>query len=155
MKKLPSFLLLLAIVGIVAACAAAMGVTLYAKLCPTIRLISHDWVHSELGITAEQEKELAPIEQRYRTERERLERRMQAANVELADAILADGRDSERVHQAIEQIHKDMGDVQKVTIGHVFEMRAVLSPEQYDRLLKLTADALRNIDAASEHGAHH
>jgi len=155
MKKLPSFFLFLAIVSVVAACAAGVGVAIYAKWRPPVLTTAHDWGHSDLGITAEQEKELVPIEQRYHARRNQLEHRMQEANAKLAEAILADGCDSERVHRAIEQIHKDMGDIQKVTIGHVFEMQAVLSPEQYERLLKLTADALRNIDAASEHGGHH
>lgn len=155
MKKLTSFFLFLAIVSVVAAGGAGIGVAICAKWCAPVPTTAHDWIHPELAITAEQEKELAPIEHRYHTRRGELEHRMQDANAELAEAILADGRDSERVHQAIEQIHKDMGDLQKVTIGHVFEMREVLSPEQYEKLLKLTADALRNVDAASEHGEHH
>ncbi|MGC1479364.1 MAG: periplasmic heavy metal sensor [Chthoniobacterales bacterium] len=154
MKKLPSFLLFLAIIVVVAACAAGVCVALYSRWQEPVPENAHDWVHSQLAMTEEQEAALVPIERRYREQRERLEHEMQLANDALADAILADGRESERVHDAIEQIHLHMGDLQKVTIAHVFEMREVLSPEQYDRLLKLTAGALRNIDAASEHGDH-
>lgn len=36
-----------------------------------------------------------------------------------------------------------MGDLQKATLDHVFEMKSVLTPEQYKMLLALTAEGLR------------
>ena len=41
-----------------------------------------------------------------------------------------------------------MGKLQMLTIGHVFEMKEVLSPEQYQKLLSFTADALDTIDCS-------
>lgn len=155
MKKLPSILLFFVVIVLVAAGAAVLSLAFYQGCRQPAPQNAHDWVHTKLALTEEQQEALVPIEHRYHEEREHLERKMQDANIALAEAILADGRDSERVHQAIEQIHLQMGDLQKVTIGHVFEMREVLSPEQYDQLLKLTAEALRNLKAHSEDGAAH
>ncbi len=151
MKKLPSALLLLAVVFLVAACAACVSIAVYSKWHKPAYQNAHDWIHTQLGLTAEQERQLEPIEKRYRAARHDLEQQLVLANRELAEAILADGRDSERVHAAIGKIHVHMGALQTLTIGHVFEMQPVLSAEQYQKLLNLTANALYNLD--SGHGA--
>ncbi|MBN8707994.1 MAG: hypothetical protein BGO12_12985 [Verrucomicrobia bacterium 61-8] len=150
MKKFQSVLLLLLAVFVVACVASCLAILITNKWQKPTAQNAHDWIHSQLAITAEQEKALEPIEKRYRDKRRDLEQRLLLANRELAEAILADGRDSTRVHDAIETIHADMGELQKVTIGHVFEMREVLTPEQYKKLLNLTANALYNL--GSTHG---
>jgi len=150
MKKLQSVLFLLLVVFVVACVASCLAIVLSNKWQKPVSQNAHDWIHSQLALTTEQEKALEPIEKRYRDRRRELEQRLLLANRELAEAILADGRDSTRVHDAIEKIHADMGELQKVTIGHVFEMRNVLTPEQYRKLLNLTANALYNL--GSDHG---
>jgi Spy/CpxP family protein refolding chaperone len=156
MKRLSSIALFLAVIVVVAAGAAGVGAMFFAKWNAPSRVVAHDWIHLELGLTADQEAALLPIESSYAERRDRLERALREANGALADAILADGRDSEGVHRAIEEIHSRMGDLQKETIGHVFEMRAVLTADQYDRLIALTAAALRDADAGTgEHGDSH
>jgi Spy/CpxP family protein refolding chaperone len=110
---------------------------------------AHNWIHSQLHLTDSQEKALEPIEARYHDKSKVLEEQMRSGNAELAKAILASGQDSAEVRAAIEKIHMAMGELQNITIGHVFEMRTVLTSEQYNKLLHLTADALCNLD--SEH----
>jgi|GEM_PF-3594400 len=51
-------------------------------------------------------------------------------NRELAQAIAASQGDSPEVRAAVDHFHDAMGALQKATIAHVFEMRAVLTPEQ-------------------------
>ena len=43
---------------------------------------------------------------------------------------------------AIRSIHAAQAELQQATIDHVFEMRTALRPDQYDKLLNLTANAL-------------
>lgn len=131
----------------VAASAACLSIMLYSNWHKPEPQNAHDWIHTQLALSAEQDVALEPIEKRYRSERNNLEQQLTLANRELAEAILADGRDSERVHAAIEKIHLHMGALQMLTIGHVFEMRDVLTPEQYKKLLNLTANALYNLDS--------
>jgi hypothetical protein len=47
----------------------------------------------------------------------------------------------------VEQIHDAMGTLQKATLNHVFEMKAVLGEDQYEKLLQLTAEGLHEISA--------
>ena len=62
--------------------------------------------------------------------RQVLEAEVRAANRELAAAIASSGGDTPEVQAAVDHFHVAMGDLQKATIAHVFEMRAVLNPEQ-------------------------
>lgn len=109
---------------------------------------THHWVHTQLALTAEQEKQLTPIEQRYDEQRRQFTGVIRSANSELAQALLADEGESPRVKAAIAQIQEAQGRLQDATLRHVFEMKPVLTPEQYSKLLDLTANALSQVDHA-------
>lgn len=103
---------------------------------------AHDWLHKELHVTPAQHKALEPIEARY-AERERaLREKMRQANLELAAAIAKSKGYSPEVAAAVEKVHQHMGELQKASLEHLFEMRTVLTPEQSERLLQLAHDAL-------------
>ncbi|HSI82603.1 MAG: Spy/CpxP family protein refolding chaperone [Candidatus Methylacidiphilales bacterium] len=103
---------------------------------------AHQWIHDQLGLTPEQEKLLEPIEKRYQEERRRQITLLQNLNKELAAALLQDKEKTQRIDLIVEKIHDAMGDLQKATLNHVFEMKSILRPEQSDKLLKLTAESL-------------
>ncbi|NBX03543.1 MAG: periplasmic heavy metal sensor [Alphaproteobacteria bacterium] len=103
---------------------------------------SHNWLHEQLQITAEQDKKLAPIEQKFTAKKNDVETKIAEANRELALAINEDVDYSVRVKQAAQKIHVAQGELQKATLEHLFEMRAVLTPEQKKKLNTLTTDAL-------------
>lgn len=103
---------------------------------------AHDRIHDELHITEEQEKQLEPLEARYEEDKRHLAEKIRLATVELAIALQEDKSESPRVLAAVESIGKAQGELQRVTLRHVFEMKAVLTSAQYDRLIELTAEAL-------------
>jgi len=102
----------------------------------------HEWLHSELKITSEQHRALAPIESKFAEQNRVLRERLRTANHELAVAIRQGQPDSPAIAAAVGQIHLRMGELQKVSIDHVFEMRRVLTPEQGDKLLQLAEQGL-------------
>ena len=104
----------------------------------------HYWIHARLGLTPEQEKSLEPIEAKFTAHRKELIARIREGNRELADAIISDRSDSPRVKAAVEKIHRAQGDLQHAVLEHVFAMRPILTDVQYERLTKMTADALRD-----------
>ena len=150
MKKLISSLVFLLLVVVVAAFAARLSCALKCKMLPPHQ-DAHDWIHTQLGLTPQQQAALDILEKPYHKKRGGFEQGLARANKELAEAIRSDGKDSDRVHAAIGKIHSNMGELQMLTIGHVFEMKEVLTPAQYQKLLNFTADALDNLD--SPHGA--
>lgn len=102
----------------------------------------HDWIHAELGMTAEQERRTRPSEQHYEETKRHLTEVIRLTNQELAQAIAEDRANSPRVQTAVKRIHGAMGELQQATLQHIFEMKDVLEPEQYDRLMDLTREAL-------------
>lgn len=147
MKK---FLQLFVFLMLVAA--VAMGSCLLTRhLFPVYRLVqepgdAHLWIHDQLGLTAEQDRQLHPLEERYKAEQTHLMELIHLANMELGQAILEDNGASPQVNAAIGKIHAAQGKLQMLTLEHVFEMKPILTPEQYQKLLNLTANALYQID---------
>ena len=79
---------------------------------------------------ADQKAELEQIEHRFAARKAELEQKLRAANLALAGAMEADKSYSPAVQAAIDDFHTAMGELQKVTIEHVFEMREILTEEQ-------------------------
>ena len=102
----------------------------------------HQWLHDQLKLTAEQDTKLEPLEAKFADRKKALEAEIHQANRELATAINEDGNYSPRVKQSVDKIHSAMGELQKVTLEHLFEMHSVLTPEQRKKLNSLTTDAL-------------
>ncbi len=107
---------------------------------------SHQWIHRQFRLTKEQDLALSPIENKYQLRKKELMREMSRANHELAIAILTNPGHSPSVDQAAQKVHFVMGELQKLTLDHVFEMKTVLTQEQFDKLIKLTAEALKTTD---------
>ncbi len=102
----------------------------------------HRILHDKLHITTEQDAKLTDIEKRYRQRRQYLEEQLRLANMELAEAIKADKSLSPRVQAATDKIHHAMGELQKATLEHLFEMRPILADEQNRKLEQMVTDAL-------------
>ena len=104
----------------------------------------HSLVHEKLDLSAEQDRQLDVIEARFAARRPALEAEVRAANRELAAAIAASQGDTPQVQAAVDHFHTAMGDLQKATITHVFEMRAVLTPTQAEVFDAALVEALRD-----------
>ncbi|MEO6755078.1 MAG: periplasmic heavy metal sensor [Chthoniobacteraceae bacterium] len=146
MKPAARALTLLALVAVVA-CAACWFTARYLHRQEG-RTDAHAGIHTQLGITHEQHEALEPIEERYAEQKKHFAEMLRIANDELGKAILEDRSDSPRVKAAVARIHQAQGELQNATLQHIFEMQPVLTPQQYDKLLKLTAEAL----GSTQHG---
>ena len=103
----------------------------------------HSVLHEKLDLSAEQDRRLDVIEARFAARRPALEAEVRAANRELSAAIAASDGDTPQVQAAVDHFHAAMGDLQKATIAHVFEMRSVLTPAQAEVFDAAVVDALR------------
>ena len=148
MKSVARGLILLALVAAIAGAACWFTARYFNRTIHAEKGDAHSWIHTQLGITPEQDKALEPIEQRYAEQKKHFGEMLRIANDELGKAILEDRRDSERVKAAVAEIHHAQGELQNATLQHIFEMKSVLTPQQYEKLLQSTADAL----STAEHG---
>ena len=102
----------------------------------------HDFVHDELTLTTDQEQRLDALEARFAVERARLEGSARAANARLAQAMENEHEYGPEVSAAIDEVHARMGDLQKATVRHVFDMREILEPDQQRQFDRKVSDAL-------------
>jgi hypothetical protein len=102
----------------------------------------HEWIHQKLNMTPEQERRSLTSERRYEETKRHLDEVIRLANRELAEGILKDKSYSPRVEKSVAEIHSAMGQLQKATLEHIFELREVLDAPQYERLIELTVQGL-------------
>jgi Spy/CpxP family protein refolding chaperone len=102
----------------------------------------HDWLHAQLDLTDEQLEALEKIEATFAVKETPLREAFTAANRDLAIVIREEGAYTSRVSKAVENVHQQMGELQKISIAHLFEMTTVLEPEQKNKLMTYAEMAL-------------
>jgi len=121
-------LLLAVLLAALAGCLGAYGADRWMNHERATSL--HQFVHDEMALTDEQTTRLEVIETRYGVERAALEASLRASNARLAQAMEEEHEYGPGVSAAIDDVHSRMGDLQKATVQHVFDMREILEPEQ-------------------------
>lgn len=133
------------IVAIIALLAAVAGVFIGRRLFPPPPMPGsalHQVLHEELRLDPAQHAKLAIIEQRYAVRRKALELTLRADNARLADAIESEHGYGPQVAAAVDRSHQAMGELQKVTLAHIFAMRQILHPDQSARFDRAVVKAL-------------
>ncbi len=125
------------VVIILAAFGSAIGGVLIGRawIAPAtpVETELHQLLHGDLRLDADQERKIEAIEQQYAQRRKALEQELQADNARLAAAIEAEHGYGPQVAGAVDASHMAMGELQKVTLEHIFAMRGVLRPDQAER----------------------
>ncbi len=93
----------------------------------------HQLLHEQLELDPDQVHRIEAIEHQYALRRQALELQLRADNARLASAIEAEHGYGPQVGAAVDASHKAMGELQKVTLEHIFAMRGVLRPDQAAR----------------------
>ncbi|RLC97736.1 MAG: heavy metal resistance protein [Chloroflexi bacterium] len=102
----------------------------------------HEWLHEELSLAEEQSASLTRLEEQFATEEAEVRTAYNAANRHLATVIREEGAFTPRVVTAVENVHRQMGELQKLSIAHLFEMTTMLTPEQNEKLMRYAEKAL-------------
>lgn len=103
---------------------------------------AHQFLHQKLNITDKQEDSLTQLEAKYQKQKEYFEEVMRLANIELSNHIGQDKSYSVNVEKSVDKIHKAMGEIQKITLGHLFEMQNILDDKQNEELIELITNSL-------------
>lgn len=102
----------------------------------------HDWLHAELQLTDAQHKAIESIEAKFAAQHRKLSEELRAANRRLAQVMSEEKTYAPRVAAEVAAVHRCMGDLQRLSVEHIYEMRTGLSPEQSEKLLRLAREAL-------------
>lgn len=140
MKGLRGLLLTLVLVALAAGLGAWGGAryVLRAEQEPSL----HAFLHGKLNLSSDQKAKLDVLESGFAVRRSAREAELRLANAELAAAIEAKHENSPEVQSAIEHFHDVMGELQKETIVHILDMRAILTPNQAAIFDKRVSEAL-------------
>lgn len=90
----------------------------------------HELLHERLDLDTRQHARLEEIEGRFAVRRRAIELELRADNARLAEAIQAEHGNGPKVRAAVDKSHGAMGELQKETLAHIFEMRQLLRPDQ-------------------------
>jgi hypothetical protein len=116
---------------------AAIGGVLIGRawIAPALPVESelHQLLHGDLKLDPDQQRRIETIERQYALRRQALELELRSDNARLAGAIEAEHGYGPQVAAAVDASHKAMGELQKVTLEHIFAMRSVLHPDQAAR----------------------
>ncbi len=104
--------------------------------------VNHLGFHKMLHLTPDQLTQLAPIEKKYAQQKEYYENQIRLANIELGDMMKTETAYTPEVQAVVRKTHMAMGQLQRITLIHFFEMRAILNDKQARMLGKYVADAL-------------
>lgn len=144
MRGLRSIAITLVLVAVAAGLGAWGGATfvLHRQSQPSL----HQFAHEGLSLTPEQARRLEVIEREFSLRRQQREAELRQANRELASAIQSQHTYSPEVRAAIDHFHHAMGELQKDTVLHILQMRAVLAPAQAEIFDRRVATALTQSD---------
>ncbi len=106
---------------------------------------SHVNFHELLNLTEDQQNRLIPIEKKYAEQKAFYENQIRLANGELGDIMKREKAYTPEVQAAVEKVHTAMGELQKVTLIHLFDMRALLDEEQARVFDNFVADAMHGL----------
>jgi len=106
---------------------------------------SHPHFHEMLNLTPEQLNKLIPIEKKFAKQRAFYENEIRRANMELGDIMTKEKAYTPEVQAALAKVHAAMGQLQKVTIIHLFEMRELLDAGQVQKFDNYVADAMHEL----------
>ena len=102
----------------------------------------HQFLHEKLDLTATQNRKIQEIEDTYAAQRHALENRLKQANAELATVFKEEKAYTPRIQEKVDAIHHAMGELQKVTLEHIYAMYPHLTPDQQQKLQTYVTDAL-------------
>jgi hypothetical protein len=143
MSSLAKLVFLLVLVALVASLSCWTTGHVFLKPAPIPANDFHHWLHAQLGITADQNKALEQEESRFAIQRKELIAEIQKDNADFATAIAEDREYSPRVIAAVEKVHRGRSALEEATLKHIFAMKPILTPAQFDKLIQLTSETLK------------
>tara|TARA_R110002096_G_scaffold327314_1_gene521400 strand:- start:22187 stop:22621 length:435 start_codon:yes stop_codon:yes gene_type:complete len=103
---------------------------------------SHHDFHEMLDLTDDQLEKLVPIEKEFAKKKAYYKNKIRSANMELGDIMQKEKSFTPEVQAAVEKVHAAMGELQKITLIHFFDMRDLLDEKQVQVFDDYVADVM-------------
>jgi uncharacterized protein YlxW (UPF0749 family) len=102
----------------------------------------HRFLEQELNLTPVQMQEITAIETTYQKQLQSLEKEMRLINADLAVLIREQDTYTPQMQEKVDVLHNKMGELQRITIAHIYAMYPHLNATQKKKLQIFVADAL-------------
>lgn len=106
---------------------------------------SHPNFHKMLNLTPDQLNKLIPIEKKFSEQKALYENQIRRSSMELGDIMRKEKAYTSEVQAGVDKVHAAMGQLQKVTLVHLFDMRNLLDENQARILDEYVADAMHGL----------
>jgi len=133
---------LVALIGFAAAFAGVVAGRAFIAPAPPVENEVHALLHHALDLDPGQVARIEALENGFAARKAALEAELREDNVRLAAAIKAEHGYGPKVAAAVDMSHHAMGELQKETLQHIFEMRGVLRPDQAEKFDDAVVQAL-------------
>jgi Spy/CpxP family protein refolding chaperone len=94
-------------------------------------------VENELGLTPEQQTKLQNLRTEFSAKQVKLQDDLRIAKASLQKELDSANPDRKKSDTLVASVNKLQAQVLSVRVDHVFAMRAILTPEQYQKLVQL------------------
>ncbi|MEW6282195.1 MAG: periplasmic heavy metal sensor [Candidatus Eremiobacterota bacterium] len=118
--------------------ALAMGLPAYAQKDP----LDEGGGRGRLKLTAAQRQQIKEIRQRYRQSRQPIHTRVKALRLELLELLAQEQPDKGQVNAKVREIMDVQMQLQQSIVDELFEIRGVLTPEQWKALRSRLLDEM-------------
>lgn len=122
-----------------------LGAAVVAAQVPDGKWWKHPRVAAEIGLTAEQSRDIEKIFVRSRTRLIDLKADLEKKQLVLQDAMEDQGADRKAVEKKIEAVENARAELQKTRALMILDMKQVLKPEQWDRLKQKQQERRENL----------
>lgn len=116
----------------------------------------HDWLHTQLELTAEQDAALHPAEEAFAEQSAEVRERLAEASHRLAHAVKSGDPNHPEIESSLQDISSQQAKLKKLMLDHFFAMKSHLDPEQAEQVREWVHDSLTaHAPASSAHHSHH
>lgn len=134
--------LLLILVAVVAALSSYFTSRMMTGGCTMQSEQNYELLNEQLGLSESQKASVSRIEQTFEKLEAGLQGKLDDANRQLAKTISEENAYTPKVAAAVEHVHMCMGELQKASIAHLFELRGQLDKPQQEKLMLCVEQAL-------------
>ena len=109
-------------------------------------------VADQLQLTADQRREIAPLEKSFVSQKESACKALCAKRAQLIQILKSDEADQALLDRLVEEIGQEQMVLEKATLEHLLAMKKQLNPAQQEKLTQLMTEQLRTACEATACG---
>jgi Spy/CpxP family protein refolding chaperone len=101
-----------------------------------------DYLYQELSLSRSQIEQMKAHKQSFQAQADTISQQLFFKRIELVNLLKTSEPDSDRIHQALQEIGSLQTELQQQVIGSVLKQKKILNPEQQEKFFAIISDRL-------------